>query len=59
MSTISLSITLCLILFSEFKIVSADLLVSRVLVISMTSEPEILLDTSKPLLLREILSLLG
>ena len=46
-------------LFSEFNIVSVDIFVSRVSVISMTSEPEILLQTSKYLLLSEILSLLG
>ena len=45
-------------LFSEFNIVSVDIFVSRVSVISMTSEPEIL-QTSKYLLLSEILSLLG
>ena len=59
MSTISLSIIISLILFSELKIVSVDILVSRMSVISMTSESEILLETSKLLLLSEILSLLG
>ena len=59
MSTISLPIIISLILFSELKIVSVDILVSRMSVISMTSESEILLETSKLLLLSEILSLLG
>ena len=52
MPTISLSIIIS-------SIVSVDILVSRVSVISMTSESEILLETSKLLLLSEILSLLG
>ena len=43
----NLSVIVSLILFSEFKIVSGDTLVSRVSVISMTSEPEILLETFK------------
>ena len=43
----------------EFTIVSVDIIVSRVSVTSMTSEPEILLETSKLLFLSELLSLLG
>ena len=58
MSTISLSIITSLILFSEFKIVFIDVLVSRVSVISVTCQSEILLETSKLPLLSEVFSLL-